>query len=81
MFSLFRDELHQRLQIVAVIVYGCGSILPIWKDEPKVEDLSPPSMVRRERTFNTTSLGVMQTFECCVTRKQIAMAIHSLCRT
>ena len=68
----FRDELHQRLQIIAVMIFGSANILPVWKDET-VKGLSPPSMVDRDRTFNVTKTF---DFQSCITRKEIALAIH-----
>lgn len=72
-----RDELHQRLQIVAVIVFGSASTLPTWEDK-KVEGLAPPSLVTRERTYNVTSVGELTSFQCCATRKEIVLIIHDL---
>lgn len=75
--TVTRDELHQRLQIVAVIVFGSASTLPTWEDK-KVEGLAPPSLVTRERTYNVTSVGALTSFQCCATRKEIVLIIHDL---
>jgi len=75
--QMTRDDMHQHLQIIAVMIYGCGNVLPLLTGK-KVAGLNPFSMVGRERRLLHIHPDVIDKFKCCVSRNQIATIIHQL---
>ena len=74
--SLHRDEIRQHLQIIAVCLYGAANLLPNWADE-RVEGVALPTLIARQRCLNTVNLPDVNTFVCCVNRKDVVNQMHN----
>lgn len=59
-------------------VYGVATLLPVWEDK-KVDGLETPTMVARDRSVNVVLTDEMKSFQCCITRKQVAEIMHKFC--
>ena len=77
MLLFIRDELHRRMQIIAVCISGCAILLPMWNDV-LVEGIGPSSMVARQRLPLLLHQSNLQIIEACVSRKFIADLMHRL---
>ncbi|XP_047137768.2 proteasome activator complex subunit 4A isoform X1 [Hydra vulgaris] len=72
-----RDELHRRIQIIAVCISGCAALLPMWNDI-LVEVTGPSSMVSRQRLPLLLNQSDLPIIEMCVSRKLIIDLMHRL---
>lgn len=77
MFFLNREEVHGHLQILAVCLKGCETVLPMWVDK-KVENLETHTFVSSERSTRSILTDEMKTWTFCITRKHVADSIHEL---